>query len=143
MLKDSKSLSPTVPSLVVQVLREEHWFGENEPAWDGAPLSQQAFTKRLVQIKRLHRFARDLPDATPLARLLETCVPRHRCMSGACPECIRAFQRWFVASVHYLAQAGNAQDVVSVNNELDGRLRHDSTLGFDTVYSKRAVTLQL
>src|SRR5580658_5469988 len=39
MPKHPKSLPPTVPSLVVQVLREEHWFGENEPAWDGASLS--------------------------------------------------------------------------------------------------------
>jgi hypothetical protein len=143
MLKHPKSLPPAVPSLVVQVLREEHWFGENEPAWDGASLSQQAFTKRLVRIKRLHRFARNFPNATALAGLLETCAPKQRCTSGACPECIRAFQRWFVASVHYHAHAGNAQDIVGVNIELDGSLRHDSTFAFDTVYSKRAVTLAL
>jgi hypothetical protein len=62
-------------------------------------------------------------------------------MSGACPECLRAFQRWFVASVHALAQAAKAQDIVSarIPFTICGS-RHDSKFGFDMVNSKRAVT---
>src|SRR6266404_8923298 len=36
------------------------------------------------------------PAALTLADRLELCEPKHRCLSGACPECGRLLQRWFV-----------------------------------------------
>lgn len=33
-----------------------------------------------------------------LANIFENCFKEHRCLSGGCPECARAFQRWFVSA---------------------------------------------
>jgi hypothetical protein len=92
------------PRLAAEILSDELWYGDNEPIWDGAPSSEQAVKKRRYCVKRLRRFARNLPSAADLADVLQTCAPYHRCKSGACPECTRAFQRWFIDSTRHLAQ---------------------------------------
>src|SRR5207244_916562 len=43
---------------------------------------------------RRHRQAH--PAAERVAERLQSCDSRARCLSGACPECCRAHQRWFV-----------------------------------------------
>ena len=34
--------------------------------------------------------------ARRVRKALNSCEPDNRCLSGACPVCMRAFQRWFV-----------------------------------------------
>jgi len=48
-----------------------------------------------------------------LSTRLTECWPRHRCMSGACPSCGRAIQRYFVAEAQKLlvAEATNTKIV--------------------------------
>jgi hypothetical protein len=57
-------------------------------------------------MKRLRRFAPTLRSAKSLADRLEA---RNRCMSGACPECTRAFQRRFVDSTERPTQNPDSQ----------------------------------
>jgi hypothetical protein len=83
---------------VAEVLSCEAWYNDVKlrPSWKGAPSSDQAKCRRLRYIKRLSRFIDQFSVAKDLAGTLDSCHPNHRCMSGACPECSRAFQRWFV-----------------------------------------------
>jgi len=92
--------APT-PHSVTQILGDEGFYGDGEPRWDDCPSSEMAGLQRLAAIKRLRfkRFAEALPGAADLVERMTKCRPRNRCMSGACPECLRAFQRWFVCNV--------------------------------------------
>jgi hypothetical protein len=95
------------PPLIAEILTDEVWYRDDRP-WDGAPPSEQAVRKRLANVKRLRRYAGKLWAAKATADRLAACEPRNRCMSGACPECTRAFQRWFVDSTERLTQARNS-----------------------------------
>ena len=92
-----------VRPLIARLLADEYWFGNNPPGWPGAPTADDAKKARKRYIKRLKRFFPQFPEAAKLAKILARCKRRRRCMSGACPECGRAFQRWFVAEVKDLA----------------------------------------
>jgi hypothetical protein len=113
MSNSSELPSLPVSPLLFQALCQEHWFGDDDPAWTGALSSQKAAEKRLTCIIGLRRFGDGRNGvALVLADLLERCTPKRRCMSGACPECMRAFQRWFVASVHTLSRGDPALDAL-------------------------------
>ena len=88
-----------VRPLIARLLADEYWFGNNPPGWPGAPTADDAKKARKRCIKRLKRFSPQFPEAAKLAKILARCKRRRRCMSGACPECGRAFQRCFVAEV--------------------------------------------
>jgi hypothetical protein len=107
---------PQARPLVAEILSCEAWYGDGHPSWKGAPPSDQATCSRLSYVKRLRRFADQLPLATALVSTLEACQPDHRCMSGACPECSRAFQRWFVHETKRLIKASDSPgELVSAN----------------------------
>jgi hypothetical protein len=99
--------SSPVPPLIARALTDEDYYGNSAPTWPGAPTSKDAKKARRSYIKRLRRFSSEFRGAKKLANVLARCKRRRRCMSGACPECGRAFQRWFVSRV--LALAGNAE----------------------------------
>ena len=101
--------------LIARVLADEHWFGNKPPGWPGAPSFRDAKNTRKRYIKRLRRFTPQLPKAAHLAGLLARCKRRRRCMSGACPECGRAFQRWFVSQVMNLASYENSRQLIAVS----------------------------
>jgi hypothetical protein len=92
-----------VSGLIARVLGDERYYGDSAPAWDDAPRAQDAREARKKAAKRLRRFAGDCPNADQLADIIDQCRPGHRCMSGACPTCGRALQRWFVAQLQRLA----------------------------------------
>jgi hypothetical protein len=95
-----------VPPLIARVLADEAYYGDGAPTWNGAPTSSDATLARKRSAKRLRRFAREFPDAEELANTLDECMPGRRCMSGACPECGRALQRFMVAEIQKLAKSG-------------------------------------
>jgi hypothetical protein len=102
-------------SPVHEILADERWYGDGEPSWTGAPASEEAQNRRLFCAKRLRRF-KITPQALKLAARLKACRPGKRCKSGACPECGRAFQRWFVHSTTALISASDSSsDLVSVS----------------------------
>ena len=67
-----------------------------DPLWRNAPSAEEMYEERLRRTKFLRKHGRIFPDAAAVADRLETCEPGQRCLSGACPECGRLFQRWFV-----------------------------------------------
>ena len=79
------------------------WYADGEPTWKQgrhrkpAKTSQQARKERRQLVKILRRHGKGNDSALRLADILESCSKNHRCLSGACPECARAFQRWFVS----------------------------------------------
>jgi hypothetical protein len=108
--------------------------------WPGAPTSNDAKKARRSYVKRGRRFGRRFPEAKKLANILARCKRRRRCMSGACPECGRAFQRWFVSQVAALADSGadglNSTSIVSLNH----RTAEDQLTGLDTTGMKRSIS---
>lgn len=88
-----------VRPLIARVLADEFWFGNKPPGWPGAPTAADAKKARKRYIKRLRRFTPDFPEAKKLAKIVARCKKSRRCMGGACPECGRAFQRFFVCEV--------------------------------------------
>jgi hypothetical protein len=64
--------------------------------WKKGPTAEFAYHERLKRIKFLRKHSNPDPKTLLVADRLETCEPNQRCLSGACPECGRLFQRWFV-----------------------------------------------
>jgi hypothetical protein len=68
----------------------------SDAIWRDAPSAEETYHERLRRIKFLHKHTTTNPNALIVASRLEICEPDQRCRSGACPECGRLFQRWFV-----------------------------------------------
>jgi hypothetical protein len=67
-----------------------------DPLWKDAPSAQDACEERLRRVKFLRKdWTTDL-KAKDVADRQEACEATGRCLSGACPECGRLLQRWFV-----------------------------------------------
>src|SRR5437870_25013 len=64
--------------------------------WTGAPSAEQARLERLKRIHFLRKRATANSQADATADRLTKCEVGERCLSGACPECNRLLQRWFV-----------------------------------------------
>ena len=96
------------PDLVHKILRDEDLYTDSEPSWlEGrskkpCQTAEAANNDRKLQIKRARRAGKKDPEAIKLAERLESCAIRNRCASPACPECHRAFQRWYVRGVAHL-----------------------------------------
>lgn len=103
------------PPLVARVLRDEGYYGDGPPTWSGAPTSNEARKARKKYVKRLWRFSAQCPEAKAPAKSLARCRPHRRCMSGACPECGRAFRRFFVAEVKKLTRGESGRELISVS----------------------------
>jgi hypothetical protein len=105
----------SVPPLIARTLTNEDYYRDGPPTWPGAPTSNDVKKARRSYIKRLRRFARQFPEAKKLAKILARCKRRRRCMSGACPQCTGAFQRWFVAQVVDLASKADPGELKSIS----------------------------
>jgi hypothetical protein len=68
----------------------------NKRLWEKGPSAEEQHDERLRRIRFLRKWAKTEPTAATVADRLETCEFRNRCLSGACPECGRLFQRWLV-----------------------------------------------
>jgi hypothetical protein len=97
------------PAKVVLILSTNRWYGDGPPCWEGALSAQSAHDKRLAAAERLWRFRSIFDGAEVLAKRLELCRPGLRCMSAACPECARAFQRWTVYAARRLIKSEEAK----------------------------------
>ncbi len=102
--KHNVAANPDVTPMVRKVLGNEAYYGDGPPQWlEGkhqrrCQTASEADAERKRAIKRLRRFGKDNPKALRVADRLASCQPDSRCMSGACPECARAWQRWSVAA---------------------------------------------
>jgi hypothetical protein len=127
--------------LIARLLADAHWFGNKPPSWPGAPTADDAKKARKRYIKRLKRFSSEFPEAVKLAKILARCKRHRRCTSGACPECGRAFQRWFVSQVMNLASYENSPQLIAVSIAFPHHRSVGDTLDtLDTTKMKRDVT---
>ncbi|MCJ2086455.1 hypothetical protein MKK88_10685 [Methylobacterium sp. E-005] len=104
---------PKVTRAEALVLFDVQHYGDGPPQWLEGRLKRpcqtaaQAAVERLRLVQRLRRFAaRTDFNAEAVGNRLDCCCTEVRCMSGACPECARAWQRWFTAATEeFLAHA--------------------------------------
>ena len=129
-----------VPALITRTLADESYYGDGAPTWPSAPTSSDAKEARKSNVKRLKRSCATVPEAGELAQNLARCKKRRRCTSGACPECGRAFQRFFVSEVGKLA-ASKSEDLVSVSIAfLEHRTLEDHLNSLQTMGMKRSLS---
>jgi hypothetical protein len=109
---------PDVSPRTRDILKDERWYGNGAPQWlvgkaqNPAQTASEAHDQRLKLVTRLLRHG---PETHAVADRLNACTPRSRCMSGACPECSRAFCRWFVTSAETcLNDLGTSISVLSL-----------------------------
>ena len=122
-LPPSRSPHPKPAPVERIILADEQHYGDGPPQWlEGrhkrpAQTAAEAVAERRRLVKRMRRFGKRAPWARPVADRLEGCAPQARCLSGACPECARAWQRWFTtATQDFLAHAttaGSASTILS------------------------------
>ena len=99
----------------------ERWFGDGEPRWTEGRLDRPSMTAKEAKVRRrqtvkiLRRHGRFDPAAIKLAAKLDSCRPRHRCLSLACHECRRAEQRVFVAAGEQLMKRSKQTGVTAIS----------------------------
>jgi hypothetical protein len=93
---DSHECQDVKPWVIAAINDEEQC--PPDPMWRKERSADWAYEERLRRIKFLRKHSNTHPDALVVAERLESCEPKHRCLSGACPECGRLFQRLFVRS---------------------------------------------
>jgi hypothetical protein len=67
-----------------------------DPLWENGPTEQGALDQREQLIRLLQKHRNANPAYGKLSERLDNCYPNSRCLSGACPECLRLLQRWLV-----------------------------------------------
>ena len=64
--------------------------------WKNEPTADDVYQERLRRVRFLRKHGKVNAQADKVANRLDACEVGNRCLSGACPECGRIFQRWFV-----------------------------------------------
>lgn len=91
-----------IDRLTTEILSDEALYGDGPPQWlqgkskKPCKSADEADADRRKLIKLLCKPRCPSRDALDVARRLNSCRPQARCLSGACPCCVRAFQRWLV-----------------------------------------------
>ena len=67
-----------------------------ERMWKNEPPAAYQKAERLKRIRFLRRHEKADPELKSIADCLDECDQINRCYSGACPECGRLFQRFYV-----------------------------------------------
>ncbi len=117
---DGPKATTEVVSRILKTEAGDRWYSNGPPIWKQGKggrckTAEEAEKERLQKIKLLRRHGKEYPIALQLAQKLKNCRPAERCLSGACPECQRAFQRWFVwAASNFLKSDGREFAVASI-----------------------------
>ena len=80
---------------VIKAIAQEETHPSHQ-MWKKEPKSEYQFNERLRRIRFLRKHRTTDPELLLIADCLEQCEPRNRCCSGACSECSRLFQRFYV-----------------------------------------------
>jgi hypothetical protein len=87
---------------VKNILTNESLYSDGEPTWSDAVNQGTSISERIKVSRFLAKHAFVKPGLRCIAEKLEYCSPNNRCYSGACPECGRALQRFFVSECKQL-----------------------------------------
>jgi hypothetical protein len=84
-----------VKTWVVKAIAEE---SNNPPdrMWKGEPSAETISEEQLKRILFLRKHGKSDPTLNLIAECIEKCEIDDRCCSGACPQCSRLFQRFYV-----------------------------------------------
>ena len=94
--KHFSSINPSnTKAWVIKAIAQEEKHSANQ-MWKKEPTAEQQFNERLRQIQFLRKHGKADPALLLISDYLDQCEPRNRCCSGACPECSRLFQRFYV-----------------------------------------------
>jgi hypothetical protein len=91
--------------LILQGSEAAKWYGDGPPQWQqgrkkaSCQTAVEAVEARRKAIRHLDWHGAHLEQARTVRSVLASCKADNRCLSGACPVCMRAFQRWFVAAM--------------------------------------------
>jgi hypothetical protein len=77
--------------------------------WQDEPSKDDVTEDRLKRIRFLRKHSKNNPEISRLAERLENCYRKHRCLSGACPECGRLMQRAWVRESRKLISSLEAE----------------------------------
>jgi hypothetical protein len=91
---DSHKCSDVKP-WVIKAIKDEERYSPNQ-MWAKEPSVEHVYEERVRRIKFLQKRGKANSELLIIAKRLDSCEPDQRCLSGACPECGRLFQRWFV-----------------------------------------------
>ena len=64
--------------------------------WEDEPSAETISEEQLKRIRFLRKHGKSDSELSLIADCLELCEPRNPCCSGACPQCSRLFQRFYV-----------------------------------------------
>jgi hypothetical protein len=84
-----------VKTWVIKAIAEE---SKNPPdrMWKNEPSAETISNEQLKRIRFLRKHGKTDSELNSIADCLELCEPRNPCCSGACPQCSRLFQRFYV-----------------------------------------------
>jgi hypothetical protein len=102
---------------VIAAITDESRYPSDQ-RWNKEPAAEYVYEERLKRIKFLRKHGNTHPDALIVAKRLESCEPKHRCLSAACPECGRLLQRCFVRrSNKFIAEHidNESHELVAIN----------------------------
>ena len=80
---------------VKKAVSQEETTPQN-PMWKGEFSEEKIAKEQQKRIRFLFKHGRNYPKVEAVAKRLESCRPRRRCLSGACLQCGHLLQRWFV-----------------------------------------------
>jgi hypothetical protein len=86
---------PDFKPWVITAIAEEEKKPDTQ-LWRKEPSAEYQLDERLRRIKFFRKHSKYDPPLNAIVDRLESCERRDRCRSGACPECGRLIQRWFV-----------------------------------------------
>ena len=90
---DAAKCPDVKPWVLTAIAEEEERLGKQ--LWEKEPSAEFQLNERLRRIRLLRKCATEMRQCERIADRLNSCEPKDRCCSGACPECGRLLQRWF------------------------------------------------
>jgi hypothetical protein len=132
-----------VDANLIRNLLTDNLFGDGPPTWTvskSRPWERRcdrladATAQRDRACRKLlwHAANSGCKEAKHLAVKLRSCNEKRRCLSGACPICIRALQRWFVTTSVTVRRNWTDPDAQSLSVVPDfGRVRMGALSTFD------------
>jgi hypothetical protein len=105
MAKRYRHSYPDISPLVAEALKNNDLYRDGEPDWTNGETSLEATVEWERRYHFFKKHGRREPTVALIADRLSECSPEKRCLSGACPPCGRAFQRFFVGEGKRLLEA--------------------------------------
>lgn len=99
---NSTNLSSAKPWVAKAIISEDKL--PSSQLWTDEPSAEDEKQRRLREIRFLRKYVSHTPLVKGIINRLEFCRPKARCCSGACAECSRLIQRWFVRRLKSLVR---------------------------------------